>query len=230
MTMTIDEIEALEQAAALHDGKCPSCHQTIKIYRYGLNKTIASFMRAMADAARDTGVNDIDVSTISLSYSVRTQITKLRLHGLVARVKNEAGVQIPNRWLITNKGWDFVNGKPIPSKVVVYNNQVLGHDDGQITIHQIMGELTPARADQYDELPVSPAEARTYENVREPQKTMQLEASYRGDKSNVHFRTGVIYDLVIERLEVGKPVTIVEPRKLVYSDIAAFQRDWKVVS
>lgn len=229
--LTANETEALEKSAEANDGRCDKCHQTIKIYRYKISKAHALFLRAMADEVRNSSINDIDISTIGLAYSVRSQVTKMRQHGLIARVKNEKGAQIPRRWLITHKGWDFLNGKPIASKVVVFNNQVLGHDDGLTTIYSVLGEKFDSMAPKYEEAPVTKAEARTYENVREPQKYMVVKAIYNGLYTD--YENGRKYELQIKKLVVGQPVVVIgidrKPVKLEYKDIASFQKTWRAV-
>lgn len=234
-TMTTDKAVELERVAEANDGHCPTCSQTIKIYKYGVNKATAVFMRAMADNIRNTGVNDVDISTIGIAYSVRSQVSKIRQHGLIARVKDERGVQIASRWLITTKGWAFLNGKPIPTRVIVFNNQVLGHDDGLVTIHGILGETFDPHKPVYEEAPISPTEARTYDDVRQKRKDMVVQATYRGTKYNTSFEVGQVYELVLDHLIVGRPINAKVRRErgvahdLNYKDIAAFQRDWRTV-
>lgn len=229
MTMTTDQITELERTAELNDGHCDKCHQTIKIYRYRVNKVHCEFLKAMANAVRDTGINDVDISTIGIAYSTRTQCSKIRQHGLIARIKDERGVQLPRRWLITHKGWQFINGAAIPGKVVVYNNQVLGHDGDPVTMLQILGGKYDPAAPQYTEAPVSQPEARTYDDVRQPKKNMEITAIFRGRGYNAQYQTGQQYDLVLDRLQLGKPVKVLAPHAREYRDIAAFQKDWRAI-
>lgn len=227
MTMTINEAELLEAEAAETDGRCETCTQPIKIYRYPVNKTAAIFMQAMAAAVKVTGINDVDISTLGLGYSVRSQVTKIRQHGLVARVKDENGAQLPSRWLVTNKGWDFVNGKPIWSRVIVFNNQVLGHDDNLVTIHGILGEKVDPNDPIFTATAVSSSEAHTYGNLRQPKRHMQVTAIWRGHIGIV-LEPGKLYDLEIDRLSLGQPIAVkVAGIGMNYKDIAAFQKDWK---
>lgn len=225
--LTIEQIVSLELEAEQNDGRCSHCTQTIKIYRYTVNKTVAAFMRAIADEASKTGVNDVDISTIGIPYSTRTQVSKIRQHGLIARVKDERNVQIPSRWLVTTKGWNFVNGRDIPARVVVFNNQVLGHDGGTVTIHSVMGERRDPNAPLYIQTPVSEAEARTYNNVRTPLKRFKIHAKFKGYGSGL--KQGSIHELEIERMVVGQPIKLLEPIQSTYKDIARFQNDWEVV-
>lgn len=228
--MTSEQIAELEKIAELNDGHCDRCHQTIKFYRYNLHKSHAIFLRAMADEVRNTGVNDVDKGALGLGYSVQTQTSKMRQHGLIARIKNEHGAQIPRRWLITHKGWQWLNGNPIPKYVVVFNNQVLGHDGNNVTIHEVLGEKFNPATPIYEETPVSEAEARTYAEVRQPLSHIKMQAIFRGRNfTDRGYRAGDKYELTLERLQVGKPVKVLAPQEREYHDIAAFQKDWKAI-
>lgn len=235
--ITIDEIAELEKVAELNDGHCDRCHQTIKIYGYNIGRSHAVFLRAMAQKVAETGVNNVDISTIGLAYSVRSQVTKLRFHGLIARIKNNEGAQVARHWLITHKGYDFLNGNKIDEKVLVYNNQVLGHAGRQVNIYTILGEPFDPNEPLYEELPVTPAEAKVYDDVRTPNSHMIVEAIYKSKHYADYFIKDMKYKLRINRLQMGKPVTITaieysDPDKhmgRVYPDIASFQKDWKVL-
>ena len=224
--ITHDEAVRLEQEAEGNNGRCTRCHQTIKMYRYRINETHVQFIRAMAKAVKDTGVNDVDVSTIGIPYSTRTQSSKLRQHGLIARVKDERGVQVPRHWLITKKGWGFLHGESIPSKVVIYDNQVMGHEGAPINIFQAAKE--PYVAPKHEAVSLSEAEASAYTDIRQPKKFMTVDAKYYGSNTSVLKRFGT-YKLTLEKLQVGKPVIVHAPIQFVYRDIAAFQRDWRIV-
>ncbi len=227
--MNNEQIAALEKEAEHNNGRCSKCNQTIKIYRYKINKTHASFLKAMANAVRDTGVNDVDISTIGIAYSTRTQVSKIRQHGLIARIKNAEGKQIPRRWLITHKGWEFLNGQAIPEKVIIYNNQVLGHDGADVTIYKVLSERFDPQEPIYAETPVSEPEARTYSEVRQPKKRMEIQAVYKGRGYDTGYQAGQQYDLVLDRLQLGKPVKVLAPHAREYRDIAAFQKDWRAL-
>lgn len=198
------------------DGKCKTCGRIIKIYRYHLNSRMARFLRAMA---KENTKGAIDISKLDLPYSVRTQVTKMRLHGLIARHKVE-GKQVARHWLITHKGWGWLGGVDIEKTVVVYNNQVIGHEGPSITIQ---------RADPqplHDEEAISEPEAKTYANVRQ-RVAMRVRAIFRG-RSWGKLVKGDSYELDIKTLTVGKPVELSEPIEISYKDIAAFHKDWQV--
>lgn len=221
--MNLDEVRYLEKEAETNNGHCSHCHQTIKIYSYGVSRSMISVLRAMAaSTTKDTG-RAIDVDKLSLKHSERTQLTKMRFHGLVAKVKDKNDVQIARNWLITRKGWQFLAGEPIQSKVLVYNNQVLGHDGDTIVIERVDGEADDFTADNITE-----PEARVYHDVRTPQRNTTMKAIYLGMSAGLLMKDAT-YNLTIERLQIGKPVKLLKPVTATYNDIAAFGRSWKAI-
>lgn len=221
--ITSQELEELQHIAEQNDGHCDRCNRVIKIYRYRLNKTMAYFMRRMADRVRESGVNDVDISTLGMGYSTQTQMTKIRLHGLIARVKDAKGVQVGNHWLITSKGWDFLTGKQVPLKVVVFDNQVLGHDATVTTIGGVDGGKSFEEQEN-----ITTPEAKVYSKARQGFKGMKVFARYKGrDGTFFHHQT---YELLIDKLQIGKPVKMLKPSEIEYADIAQFQSVWAVVN
>ena len=182
-------------------------------------------MRAMAAATKATGERAIDMETLDLTHTERSQLSKMRQHGLVVQPKDERGVKRPRHWLITTKGWQFLRGEKIPAKVIVFDNQVLGHEGGTTDIRRLLNDPGFYEAD-----PLSTEEAKVYHDVRTPQKKTAHQAVYLGYSSgglvkNTH------YTIHIERLQVGKPVVLYvddAPTPIKYNDIAAFQRNWKI--
>jgi hypothetical protein len=222
----LEQAKALEKEAAKNAGHCTHCEQTIKIYRYGISTSMVNVLRAMGKASR-MGGDILDVDKLDLRHSERTQLTKLRFHGLVAKVKKD-GHQIPRHWVVTTKGWQFLGNKPVPAKVVVYNNQVLGHDGGETTVKRISG--IPG---DYEEQPITEAESRTLAHVRAPQYDKTVQAQYLGYSAG-ELVQGQAYELKMTRLQVGKPLQVQVPalnnREMEYKDIAAFGKAWKVIS
>ncbi len=233
MSLSTEQRTELEKLAAENSGQCPTCSHAIKFYHYKLNKIHAIFLRAMAAEVRNTDVNDVDISTIGLAYSVRSQVTKMRQHGLIARIKNADGSQVARHWLITSKGWQFLNGHPVPSRVTIYNNQVLGHGGDTVHIKELLGEVFDPDEPIYNETPISTPEARTYENVRQPVKYMLVKAVFKGRDIAGKFKVSQTYELQIKRLQIGKPVELVgidgQPYSRGYDDIHRFYKDWKIV-
>lgn len=223
MYLNENQIKELLQIAEHNDGKCDRCHRSIKLYKYRANKTMARILRLMANATDSQQDRAIDIETINLKYHERGQITKMRFHGLVAKVKDADGHHKGRHWLITRKGWDWLGGKEIPAKAVVYNNQVLGHEGGLCRIDSSIDDLT------FEKDNLAPTEAGTYEDVRTPHKGMHLTAEFKGSMGK--WRRGEIVELILDRLQTGKPITgqSADGLQLSYPDIAAFQRNWKII-
>lgn len=218
------QAQALEKDAQKNDGHCSHCGQTIKIYRYGISNSMVRVLKAMARAGTYAG-QPIDADKLDLKHSERTQLTKLRFHALIAKVKKD-GRQVPRHWVITTKGWQFLGNKPVPAKVIIYGNQVLGHDGGETSIRRVTG-----MAGDFEQEAVSEPEARAYSDVRTPRRNTETTAVYVGHSRPDIDKDGMPVVLKIDRLQMGHPVTVMVGEtgpRLTYKDIAAFKRDWKV--
>lgn len=218
--LTLEQIQELVKLAEANNGHCDKCHRVLNLYRYNANKVMAGILRTMASATHEGG-RAIDVDKLGLRHSERTQLTKMRFHGLVAKVK-ENGVQVPRHWIITNKGWKWLKGEPIQQKVIVYNNAVLGHKGELITIKRAMGET------DFESQPISTTEAGVYGQAREGIRGLPVTAVYQGMTAGKLVK-GQTYELVIARLKVGQAVKIVDPFEHEYRDIAQFSKQWKVI-
>jgi hypothetical protein len=216
------QAQALEKEAHEHDGICTHCYQSIKVYRYSISTNMVNTLKVIAKASR-MGGDIIDVGKLTLDHNERSQLTKIRLHGLIAKVKKD-GHQIPRHWVVTTKGWQFLGGEDIPAKVVIYNNQVLGHDGGTTNIKRVSG-----MAGDFEKQSITEAESRTYAAIRKPVYDKTVTAEYLG-YSTGEFVKGQEYQIKMSRLQVGKPLHIQTPLggEQEYKDVAAFARTWKV--
>lgn len=213
--LTDNQIAEVKEFIEQGKGKCDRCHQTIKIYRYKVNQQIATVLRKMREVVELQGENSVNFDKLNLPYRLSSQRTKMRLHGLIAKVKDATGSQVANTWLITKKGGDFLRGQPIQETVVVYNNQGLGHEGGNVTIHQVMGEP------DFEQEAIAPVEAETYGDARRSKTELKLRAIYK--------HTGEESDITIKRMVLGQPIELLSPRHRIYRDIALFQRDWRII-
>ena len=229
MYLSKTKIEELIQVAAEHDGHCDRCLRVIKVYKYPVSRTMAKIMREMAKATRATKERAIDMETLELTHTERSQLSKMRQHGLVVQPTDERGVKKPRHWLVTKKGWQFLRGEPIPAKVIVFDNQVLGHEGGTTDIRRLLDD-----PGFYETDPLSTAEAAAYHDVRTPAKLKHYTAEYKGATTS-GLEKGNSYTIMLERLQMGKPVRVhislaegAKPSVLEYQDIAAFQSSWKI--
>lgn len=141
-------------------GKCEHCGQTVQVYKYKITPAMVYLLKDMARLTHEQVNNGnskprwVDTADIDRPYGIKSQITKLRLHGLVARVTVDDR-QVPRTWIITRKGWVFLAGEPVEDRVIVYNNKVIGHGDDWCTLPQVSG-----RADDYIAEPITPEESK----------------------------------------------------------------------
>lgn len=225
--LNLEQANKLETEAKANNGLCGHCYQSIKIYRYSISTSMVYVLKAIAKASR-MGGDIIDVGTLDLNHNERSQLTKLRLHGLIAKVKKDKH-HIPRHWVVTTKGWQFIGGQDVPAKVVIYNNQVLGHDGGTTNIKRVGG-----MAGDFEKQGITEAESRTYANIRKPEYNKEVQAEFIGTTWSAQLKKGEIYTLKMTRLQVGKPLSVMVPeldayKPLEYKDVAAFAKTWKVV-
>lgn len=227
------ELDEIQEISA-RNGHCDRCGRVIKIYKYHANQPLAQFLYKMADRVEQSGKNIIDLRDIKLPYSTLTQITKLRLHGLVVQARDDDGSKLAHTWLITHKGWAWLNGDPIDEKVVVFDNQVIGHDGKQVLFREVL-EGKSKLSNEYEETKVSTPEAGLMHDVRKPKTALALGKFVGHDYSGTLTRNG-LYDLEIGALKIGRPVKIRASllgqyqRDLEYKSIADFHNNWHIVT
>lgn len=218
--LTTEELQAVKAIADANSGKCDRCHRQINIYRYTLNKQMVIVLKQMLRVVEETKLNRVNFDELHIAYRLLSQRTKMRLHGLIAKYK-ESGIPVKNTWLITTKGFNFLRGAEVPATVVVFDNQLLGHE-GVISI----GKITKEASDSFSKSPITPSEADQYSQPVSPQT---IEAKYIGSRYGNKLNVGEVYKLAISKLKFGSPVIITMPKPLSYKDIAEFQREWQII-
>lgn len=166
--------------------RCPHCNASLKMYWHtlkpGLVRPLVKMLKAVnqkrniynrANRTNDTPlkkVNDIRVGrlpgNLKFTTNERCNFSKLRVHGLIARVKIDGKVK-SGRWLITRKGYQFLKGEKVPCKVLTFRNKVEGHSDKSVTIAGVM-------KDQADFETINTIQFRIFEQA---DKKGQLNAS-----------------------------------------------------
>lgn len=121
--------------------KCPHCGASMKMYWHKITPGMTRALAKMRKAVSIKGENDIRIDklpkSIALNHVERCNWQKLRIHGLVARVKEDGQVK-RGRWLITNKGYDYLYGMAIHESVQSFRNKVVDHSPEMVTISEVM--------------------------------------------------------------------------------------------
>jgi hypothetical protein len=236
MARFTDEQLAQIREIAESTGVCPTCLQSVSINLYGISPTMVETLKQMARITemqiKELGERAVDVRKTSLDHNHRSSLSKLRQHGLIAKVKGDNDRQIAGHWLVTRKGYAFLNGSEVETRVEIFNNTVLGHTDGTTNIHEVLKADKLANDESLIEnKKIAPAQAAALGSLREKApagKTTKHSAEYVGSKYNGLATPGHIYELEISPLVTGKPITMVKPYEREYKDISAFMRDWKI--
>ncbi len=119
---------------------CEECGQAVE-YIIPVDKGTVTIVKALARFIQKKGINfvhptkEMEVPAKEWTYTraitegvlTSTQIgnlTRPRVHGLIAKVEGEAG-----NWCITKKGQDFLSGKVIP-RFAIISKSAVGHGEG----------------------------------------------------------------------------------------------------
>lgn len=123
------------------DGICSACGANIKQYWYKLTPGLIDILIILLDFVHENQRNSFNQKDVrdKLEPYQYTQFTKLRFHGLIAKIKDEDGIWHGD-WLITSRSAEFLRGDiSIPQKVQTFRNRVIGHDDINITVREVYG-------------------------------------------------------------------------------------------
>ena len=109
---------------------CPMCKQSCT-YLVGLDRGSVDILKAIAVFIRDKGVNAVhprkELEGNGLSSNQVGNLSRPRMHGLIARVKKE-GQRVPGNYLLTAKGAAFLRGEPVPRYAII--SKAEGHQVG----------------------------------------------------------------------------------------------------
>lgn len=124
--------------------KCEHCGASLKKYWHRLTPGLVRALAKLYRAVVEKGKNDIDINEEmdntknKLSHTEKCNWQKLRLHGLVARVREDGRV-MRSRWLLTKRGSQFLSGKVlVPLRVQSFRNEVVDHDAENVSVGHVM--------------------------------------------------------------------------------------------
>lgn len=126
----------------MHDHKniCEACGQTTT-YDLELNPGSVNILKVMAQYIERKGINAVhprkEVEGHGLSSNEVGNLSRIRFHGLVAKIEGETG-----NYCLTSKGLDFLNGAPIPTIAIVKKGtdkvpaHTIGYGEGVASIEE----------------------------------------------------------------------------------------------
>ena len=140
-------LEAIQEPD--EDGKCQVCEAKVLKYDRRLSRVLIFALVKIergvhmkySQSHNFTTANNINVGRLpgdlALNHSERCNLTILRHHGLLAKVKVDGEIQ-SGHWLITKKGWSFLRGEAIPDTVTTFRNRVIDHSTTTETISDVL--------------------------------------------------------------------------------------------
>lgn len=137
---TIEEARQFVESNRKEGCKCPACDQFCKEYNYNLNLSIALALIKLYKFHQD-GTTWVHVNT-QLRQVSGGYFSLAKWWGLIVQKKKDGdeSKRVSGYWALTRKGIDFVEGKlAVPSYVEMYNGEVLGFSEYNMTISDCLG-------------------------------------------------------------------------------------------
>jgi hypothetical protein len=142
MNDTMNLWKTLDEAIAeMEEGKvkgivCPCCKQFAKIYNRKLNSAMAYSLILVAKYFEENPhESSVHVEQYLSKTTRATDFYKLRFWGLIEESDRTS------HWMVSPKGFDFVNNKvKVPKKVAIYNNEFIGESRDQTSIVEALGD------------------------------------------------------------------------------------------
>ena len=110
---------------------CSHCGARMKEWWHSLTPGLLNILIKILLTVKEKGLNNVHiVREVGIkSHLELSNLSKLRHHGLIARVKDYTGQNIEGRYCITTRAGKFLRGElKIPKRVRTYRNEVVDHD------------------------------------------------------------------------------------------------------
>lgn len=160
--------------------KCVNCEANMAIYEYKIDELDALLIFGMGKIVGNnlkkglsfTEANKVHLQTsLNTYYSVPSRSTQCSKLGLIAKVMRKSGKDKNGKtqyvhdtkagWCLTDRGFAFLAGKPVPYKVQSFRNKITERFEETITIgdiakaHSELGTYTSYPFDQLENYSVS---------------------------------------------------------------------------
>lgn len=131
---------------------CNGCGRSMDAYGVSLTPMMMNALRKLIKAVRVKGINEIHLTkdtegqSYELNHTEINNITRLRFHGLVAKVFEDDGSGNKKRkhgyWLITRRAAAFIKGEnTLPQTVWIFNDHIVEKSDAEVSIAEVMGSV-----------------------------------------------------------------------------------------
>lgn len=111
--------------------KCANCEASMKEYIYTFDAWDALLILKMAEVIRHninkgqgfTEANKVRVPDLPTSHAVKCRTTQSAKLGLIAAYRKDKK-RVQGTWVITDRGWEALRGKPVPKMVRVWRKKI----------------------------------------------------------------------------------------------------------
>lgn len=128
--------------AYLTDALQPAPESGARKYWYKLTPGLLDVLFILLEYVHTNDRNEFTAKEVrdKLKTFQYTQFTKLRFHGLIAKIKDDNGT-FTGKWLITRRAGDFLRNEIVlPQKVQTQANKVIDYDDVNVSIRDVYGD------------------------------------------------------------------------------------------
>ena len=124
--------------------RCLCCVASMSKSTHHLTKVMVDALVKICRSVALSKLNDVRVDKLNgplaLTHIERCNFHKLRMHGLVAKVKVDGRIK-GGRWLVTHRGWQFIQGSlSVPKTVYSFRNHVISKEAEMLTVKDVIGE------------------------------------------------------------------------------------------
>lgn len=113
-------------------GTCVNCGASMAQYIFHFDILDAVLLLKMSQSVESKMkqglpfniANRVKVQDLDTGYAVKSRTTQASKLGLIAKYRKDNGRQESGMWLITKRGWEALQGKPVPAKVLVWRNKI----------------------------------------------------------------------------------------------------------
>lgn len=129
----------IQKQSIAEDGDCILCGGSLKEYWHKITPILVNSLVVAYKVVAKRQANYFNKHELELDHSEYGNFQKLRFHALIARYKVD-GDWKKGDWLITSRGFKFLQGKiAIPKRVKTYKNKVIDHDTELVYLKDVVG-------------------------------------------------------------------------------------------
>lgn len=126
---------------------CGNCGASMKEYIYIFDCWDALLLIKMAEEVKRrlhkgmtfTIANQVRIPELDASHAIKCRTTQTAKLGLIAQLRSKnSGGRVGGVWVVTRRGWDALEGKPVPAKVKVWRKKIEERFDETTTIAEAL--------------------------------------------------------------------------------------------